>query len=718
MADAVSFDLTIENQGVSIAVAEFGGREALNALYEFAITVLSDGPHPALEGVVGKSAALRIRQAERIRLVHGMVRQCEHFDFGRSNHDYRLILAPAYWYADHNQEIRIFQHQSAASIIDDVLTGHDIDTARHRMQLTGDYPVREYCVQYRESDWAFVQRLMAEEGMFSYFVHAADHHELVVADRSSAYVDSALEVPFVAIANPGRKEAHITRVAHRQQLRPGPVTLVDYNFEKPTLSLMTTAGGGPAEQYDYPGGHVAPERGAALASSRVASLQRSALMLEGAGNVERFTPGTVFRLSSHSRDGSYALVEVVHRGGGARPSDASLEDGGPSYVNEWSAVDEERTYPALVATRKPTISGVQTAMVTGPSGEEVHTDEHGRIKVKFHWDRHGADDDNSSCWLRVSQSWAGAGFGAMFVPRVGQEVIVSFIEGDPDRPLVTGRVYHGTNVPPHPLPAEKAKSTLRSQSTKGGGGANELTFDDSKGDELMYLHAQKNLRAEVELDRTQTVGQHDSLTVAKRRAVSVGEDETHRVGGSRSLTVSAADTQTVTLARVVNVGGASTHSVGGAFIENIGATKQSTVVGASSERVGALKTLNVAGAMKETIRGNTTHVTGGERDVAVGGKYQLSVDENATIAVQKDAFEMVKGSKTITADKGYAVRVGKGTLTMNDDGTIELKGDDITIEGAGVIAVKSDRIEIESDGAVNVKAKGAVKVQGSNVDVN
>lgn len=711
------YTLTIDGVSQDLHVIRFHGREALSELFRFEIDVASSDANIAPSSVIGRPGLLTMQIGDEPRHVHGMVLSFELTTSGKQQHYYRAVVVPDAWKAAHNQNLRIFQEMNAADIIDAVL-----GATSHRMALSGSYATRTYCVQYRESDWRFVSRLMEEEGMYAYFSHTSGGHELVVADSPSAAgaIAGDTSLRFRPAAGALAAGEHVSVFSYREAVRPDKVALTDYNFTNPSLELATSAGGGDVEVYDYPGNYGDPGTGGGLAGARLEALAAAGRVGAGKSGCVRFMPGHTFSLTEHGSDSvnrGYALVSVVHRG--QQPDSAQGDDGSvENYVNEFECIPDDVPYRTPRRTPKPTINGVQTAVVTGPSGEEIYTDEHGRVKVHFHWDRLGATDETSSCWLRVGQIWAGAGWGALYIPRIGHEVIVSFIEGDPDRPIITGSVYHGSNAPPYVLPAEKTKSTLRSSTTKGGGGNNELMFDDSAGAELVYMHAQKDLSVGIENDKNQTVGGNESLEVTGDRDKSIAGSETETVGGSKTITVSGAHTETIALVENITVGLAASHNIGGAFMENVGAAKSSNVAGVLTEIVGVSMNLTVGTNKDESIGANATESVGATKTVAVTGNYDLDVGGDLAAVVKGNRGDTVDGTHTHSVKESYALDVGSGKITVDKDGTITVEGKNITIKGSGTIQVEGKKLQVESKGTVDLKASGAIKVKGKSVDVN
>jgi type VI secretion system secreted protein VgrG len=385
-------------------------------------------------------------------------------------------------------------------------------------------------------------------------------------------------------------------------------------------------------------------------------------------------------------------------------------------------------------TPRPTVPGPQTAVVTGPPGEEIHTDAHGRIKCQFHWDREGRRDDASSCWIRVAQAWAGQGWGALYLPRIGHEVVVEFLEGDPDRPLVTGSVYNGANAPPIDLPGEKTRSTLRSASSPGSNGSNELRFEDAAGHEEVYLHAQRDLSIVVEHDKDQWVGGNEQLLVEKDRARQVGGNQTLQVDKDDSTTVGGSQTLAVTGNRATTVGGNHDEKVAGAQSISVGATRNLVVALASTESVGLAKSLSVGGAyavtvgaaMNELVGGVKAEEVGGSRSETIGGKKSETVGGSRTLDVGGDLGEAVGGKRTLNVAKDLTVNVG-GALRQTVAKACTIKAKQIVLSaddqisfkvGSATFQLKKNGDVVIKGGKVQVKASGDIVLKGSKVTEN
>lgn len=720
-----SVELTIDGVGDTLHVARFRGTEEISSLYCFEIDLVSENHELAFDDIVGARALLTMNAAERAedRYLHGVVSDFEQGAEGKRLAVYRAVVVPEMWRLDQKQDFRIFQAMSTPAIIEKVLNDAGLTASAVDDRLQGSYRTHEYRVQYRESDWAFILRLMEEEGIFCFFEHAEGRHTLVLGDSPTAHspIIGDSTVIFRPPAGAQVSSEHIATFRYRQTVRPGKVTLRDYDFKRPDLDLESAAEGatdGVIEVYDYPGEYVEPADGSALANRRLEqweSIRRTATAESGC---MRLTTGHTFTLAEHHRgdfNRGYMITRIEHEC--VQPvgdhSDVAMR-----YHNHFVCMPDDLPYRPPHRTPKPKIFGVQTAIVVGPPGEEIYPDEHARVKVQFHWDRVGRSDENSSCWIRVSQVWAGAGWGAMQIPRIGQEVVVDFLEGDPDRPLIVGRVYHGANVPPYVLPAEKTKSTIKSESSIGGGGSNELMFEDAKGDEEIYLHGQKDWTIKIENDKNQDVGHDETHHVGHDREKTVDNDQSETIGHNKSIKVGGSHSETIALSESITVGLASTHKVGGLLSETVGAAKTSKVIGLLSQTVGGSMTVKVGGKKEQTIGGDFKEGIAGDLEQSVAGKHQLSIDDASVVKVAKNADEEVGKVKSITVGDQYTLEVGSGKLTIKKNGDIELSGKKLIIKGTGPIQVEGAKLQVKSKGTIDVKADGAIKVKGSSVGIN
>ncbi|MEZ4296933.1 MAG: type VI secretion system tip protein TssI/VgrG [Polyangiaceae bacterium] len=747
--------LHVDGLEPSLRVVRFSGHESISQGFQLGITVSCDhlDLHPG--SVVGRAATLTIDAGQGPRAVHGIVSRFAHVDPWRNGAEYHLTLVPAMARLRLRTDSRIYQGLSVPEIIADVLRRAGFRQVSRRERglsraldraETGDFDMvlgashapRESCVQYRETDWDFVHRLLEEEGILSFFEHDDSAHRLVISDSPTVHepISGADTLPFRPQSGMSAAEEHVARFHFAEESRPDRVAVSDYQFERPLLRLdasaeagafgtgtvaaTATAGGGNAfEVYEHPGHHDHPEAGMRTARMRIEEIQATRWVSQGESSSSRLVPGRTFVLTDHpssEMNRRYLITRVEHRG--AEPANSGGAE--ERYVCRFEAIPADVAFRPPRRTPRPVIPGIQTAIVVGPPGEEIHTDRHGRVKVRFHWDRTGYTDDRCSAWIRVAQASAGAAFGSVFLPRVGHEVVVDFIEGDPDRPLITGSVYHGANVPPLALPAEKTKSTVKTSSTPGGGGSNELRFEDQKGAEEVYLHAQKDLSIQVENDKS----------------LLVGANETSTVSGNRTVQVNAFDTETVLLAQTVTVGGALTQTVGaimttavvGAKFEMVGMNSSEKVVLNKSVKAGidhkvtagknastkAVRNVSVhAGRHVTTSSGLDTTITSGRRLTAMAASsVDVTAGEGMSVVVTGDHKEDATKTRTIVAGEEMAITCGDSRITMKKDGTILIEGKDITVVS------KKDPVQIRSEGPVNVVAKGKVQITGKSVDLN
>ncbi|HEY6642892.1 type VI secretion system Vgr family protein [Povalibacter sp.] len=627
---------------------------------------------------------------------------------------YRARAVPWLWFLTRTADCRIFQNLSVPEIVKQVFKEHGYTNVKDT--LTKSYRKRDYCVQYRETDFNFVQRLMEEEGIYYYFKHTDSTHTLVLTDSYSGHESfpsyETIEY-FPPSENAQREKDHIHDWQRQRNVQPGKYVVMDYDFIKPRAQLKTQYvqkrdfPKSDAEMFDYPGGFNISADGDHYARSRLESLQAQYERQTGTGNARGLATGSLFKLTGYPRkdqNKEYLIVGAVHRlhAGDYESGTSGTPD---DYTCSFDAIDAKEPFRTPITTRKPVVGGPQTATVTGPSGEEIHTDKYGRVKVQFHWDREGKRDEQSSCWVRVSQIWAGKNWGWMSIPRMGQEVVVDFLEGDPDQPLITGRVYNADNMPPFDLPGNKTQSGLRTRSTLNGtaDNCNEIRFEDKKGSEQLFIHAEKNQDIEVESDETHWVGHdrsktvdHDETTHVKHdrtetvdnnESITIGKDRTENVGSNESITIGSNRTESVGSDESISIGKNRTKSVGSSESVSIGKDQ--------SFSVGANRTASVGKDDSVSVSANRTSQIGKNDDLTVGGDRAASIGKNDALSVAKNL--------TINAGDQITIKTGSASITMKKDGTIVIKGKDITLEGSGKI---------------NVKASSDVVLKGSKVTQN
>ncbi|MBI3777291.1 MAG: type VI secretion system tip protein VgrG, partial [Gammaproteobacteria bacterium] len=541
------FTFSIPGVGQELKVVGFTGNEKISAPFRYFIELACKDAELDFDSCIGKPALLTlIGDHDNIeRYVHGIVQHMHHLRHAQQFTLYKVELVAQLDFLKLRQASRIYQNTTVPDIIQSVFKGANISADHFKLSLNASYEAREYCVQYRETDLQFVARLMQEEGIYYYFEHSKDAHLLIITDNANT--PKAIGEPSTVAFHTGTgtvdAEDAVRVFTYSEQVQSGAVTLRDFNFKKPALGLQAQQQArqfANLEVYDYPGGYDAPAGGTKYAQVRLEALQAAADQGRGESNCLRLLPGFRMTLAEHPRkkmNQEFLLTEMTCSAHQPQVLQEVAGGEGTSYNNNFRCIPSNVPFRAPQNIEKPRIDGVQTAIVTGPAGEEIYVDEHGRVKVQFHWDRDGQNDEKSSCWIRVSQLWAGAGWGAMFIPRIAQEVVVDFIEGDPDRPIITGRVFHGTNRPPCKLPDEKTKSTIKSDSTKGGGGSNEWRFEDLKDKEEVYLHGQKDWNIRVENDTKEWIGHDRHLMLLHDQYERIDGDKHQKVNGDHNIKI-------------------------------------------------------------------------------------------------------------------------------------------------------------------------------------
>ncbi|MBK3759487.1 type VI secretion system Vgr family protein [Stutzerimonas frequens] len=564
-ANQAHFTLSLEGIEHDFKVLEFRGREAISQPYRFDLQLVSERPDLDLESLLHRPAFLAF--APDGSGIHGLVHQAAQGESGKRLTRYRLMLVPQLAYLAHRTNQRIFQHLSVPQIVAQVLEEHGIQADAYRFQLGPViYPPREYCVQYDETDLRFVQRLCEEEGIHYHFQHSAAGHVLVFGDDQTVFpklAATAYQQDSGLVAD----QPVIKRFGLRLETRTSRVTRRDYDFEKPRLSMEAAFHSDfqpDLEDYDYPGRFTERARGKHLSQRALERHRHDYELAEGDSDQPQLASGHFLPLTEHPRSDwnqLWLLTEVLHEGKQPQVLEESVTshvDSGDGFVqgyrNHFTATPWDIPFRPALRHPKPKVLGSQTAVVTGPAGEEIHCDEYGRVKVQFHWDRHGQADDKTSCWLRVSSSWAGDRYGGIAIPRVGMEVLVTFLEGDPDQPLVTGCLYHKEHQVPYDLPANKTRTVFKTLSSPGGGGYNELRIEDRKGAEQIYIHAQRDWDENIEHDQKIRVG-HERHETVEANSYSEFKAEEHRTThADRKTEIRANDHLTVGNSQHLKIG--------------------------------------------------------------------------------------------------------------------------------------------------------------------
>ncbi|MER8955639.1 type VI secretion system tip protein VgrG [Mesorhizobium sp. M0833] len=689
---------------------------------------------------------------------------------------YETVVRPWLWFLGTTTDCRIFQNMSVVEIVEEVFSKYS--TAKYEKRLQGSYPPREYCVQYDETDLDFVQRLLEHEGILYFFEHGEGKHTLVLADSMSKLKPAPgyEKVPYHFEGQGSRRDVeYITEWIPGSSVRPGAYVHTDYDFKKPGADLMAKSAQpfshklAAGENYRQPGAHLEVGRGDSLAAIRREEIQAVHQRIAAVGTVRGLYSGCIFKLDGFPREDQnqeYLVVSAEYRlfdPGYRAHADVESEN----FKVILGVAPTALPYRPPRVTTRPIMRGPQTATVVGPSGEEIFTDKYARVKVQFHWDRLGKKDQNSSCFVRVSQTWAGSGWGFIQIPRIGQEVIVDFIEGDPDLPIITGRVYNAAQMPPYGLPGNATQSGWKSDSSKGGGGYNELMFEDKAGSELVNFQAQKdhhllikhdrnklvqhdqsdridhdakhsvghnldedvgnNKTVKVGVDQATNIGSNDTETVGVNRSLTVGSNETIHIGANSTENIDANHSQTVAIVQTITVGAARVDTVGASETRSVGAVQTNSIGASRSVTVGAGQSHAIGAADSWQIGSNQSVQIGADQSFKIAGAHSSQIGKGRDANIAEDDATDVGGSRSLKIAKGSLVQIGEdGAIKIGKDLLIEA-GDSIVIKcGSAAISMKKDGtiniegkdISVKGSGKINVKASSDITMKGSEIKQN
>ncbi len=702
--------------GEKAILTSLSGREELSKPYEFMLNISSPKDNIRPEDVIGQPLAVRIdRGPNPPRFVHGYISHLWAGDFSMSENkaslpsrSYRVRLVPWLWFLTRAARCFIYlpekEKKSIKEVFDEVIkrvksyghveTWHD-DTGASILKSRKV----EHCVQYRETDFNFLSRTLERYGIFYYFKHEAKQHTMILSDKAD-YPDAIEKEIRYAVSRGGQEnEDIITSWEHAYEFVSGKWSHIDYDFKKPSTSLSVNApmhGSIPLkvnsgyELYDNPNDYVDKGDGKTEAERRMEEEEFRFNSVAASSHCKTLAPGFCFRLTQHhscpSEQGKSFLVTSINHSA-SQPGPFNSQSAPAVYVNHFLCIPKETQYRPPRATPHPVLSSVQTAMVVGPPGEEIHTDEFGRVKVQFHWDRVGIRDDNTSCWIRVSQIHAGTSFGGIDIPRVGEEVIVSFIEGDLDRPLITGRVYNKEAMPPFGLPGEKTRSGIKTKTYKGSG-YNELTMDDTPGKEQIRIHGQHDLDTVIEHNETHKIKNNRTKNVGVNEGMSIGSNQTLTVGNNRSVTVGKDHTETIGRKQTIMIGKDKFEIVGNLSMETIGFAKLISTASLYGLISAALKNEAVGSTSFEEVGGPKISVIGDDRSATIAGN------------------EKVSAKKEIKIDAGKKISIvcGQSKIEMDSGGKIMIQGTDVTMQAGA--------------GKVNIDPGGIITIKGPMVRIN
>ena len=769
MSKGREFTITTPLGDDTLLFSRMQGYDQVGGCFAFDIDMVSEDLDLEAADLLGQGITLRIghEDADPVFL-HGLVDRLSMTEVAGKLAGYRAQLRPWLWFLSKSTDNRIFQNMSIVEIIEDVFSAYPIANFENRLQ--GTYDPIPYCVQYGESDLDFLMRWMEHEGIFTFFEFDDGAHTLILVDTLSALkpAPGQEQIAFSPDLPPTFENRNfITQWTWDAQVTTGEFTHTDYDFTNPAADLMGKSVNsgehdlGDLENYHYPGTYTELDRGDALAVVRMQGLKSPFARGSAKATVRGIHSGHLFEMTDFWREAEnaeYAILRTEYDiwDGQYAANKRDVEEGFEITLALTPTTEEYR--PPRI-TPKPVMRGPQTAVVVGPAGEEIFTDEYARVKVQFHWDRLGKSDENSSCFVRVSSVWAGSGYGFIQIPRIGQEVIVDFLEGDPDQPIITGRVYNAAQMPPYGLPGSATQSGWKSDSSLGGGGFNELRFEDKAGAEEVYFQAQKdhnelikndetrliqhdfservdnnatqsigvdrmedvgnNKTTDIGVDRTVNIGSNDTETVGANRALTVGADETidvganssESIGANHSQTVGANQTITVTVARSDNVGGGESRVVGAAQSQAVGAARTVTVGASQSHTIGSDNSWTISGNESQTIGGNRTEDVGGNETVTLKGNQSWTGQGGRLIKVAKGQTHDVTEDVWVKSGKGMlleaadsiVLKCGSSVMTLKKDGTITVEGKDISFDASG---------------SFNIKANGEITMKGSKINQN
>ena len=772
--------------GEQLHFRELRGQENISQLFSLDVEMLSESESIDPKALLGKNATIEIEtQGGGRRFIDGIVTR-----FGMQGQDhrhyaYKARLSPWLWLATRKSDFRIFQNQTVPDIIEQVLGvyGHPL-----QKKLTRAYRSWDYCVQYNESDCDFVSRLMEHEGIYYFFEHASGQHTLVLCDdiiASHSALPGGESIPFYPpekAAAGDQENIHAWQL--EQEIKPGRHYIDDYDFKKPRAELSHMRRDPPGhahdghETYEWPGGYTEYGDGEAYIRVRLKESLTGQCRVRGQSCHRALATGYTFSLYNYPRGDqnqqylitglSYHLKENPRVSAVAPGAKGSAAEDGSFQRYELQAQPTSLAYTPARTTPKPRTTGPQTAVVVGPAGEEIWTDEYGRIKVQFHWDRLGAMNENSSCWIRVATNWAGPGFGAISIPRIGHEVVVDFLNGDPDYPLVTGCVYNAANMPPWALPANATQSGIKTRSSKGGaagaglkngpGDANAIRFEDKAGAEQLWLHAQKDQLTEVEndedkwvgndrrktidrdetnvihRDRTETVDRNEkidvhgwrtevvdldeTLTVHQNRTRTVDLDESIRICKNRTKTVDANGRDSIGRNWTLATGRMKSETVGIGYTQGTGLFKMVTVGCAYNLNVGAVLMSNVGVLRSDSVGMDWSRTVGRNRSAQVGNDEGLVVGNNRSSTIQNNDSTEVGQDQAVNVGNDHALRVGANSL-VDAGGQLALAaGTTLTVDGQQVIVTGTQSIRLQS-GASSIEISPAmVEIKSPLVKIN
>lgn len=738
--------ITQQNQSLKVFTAldddvlildRFYGVERVNEPYCFTLDMHSQQLGLDFDDIIGSNFTVEFEYGHNKRYFGGIVGEIEQLqsttDGARSRAHYQLKVYPRLWLLKFGCDHQIFQNQTTVEIIMSVLQEQGVTAIEDKTTSCG-HVEREYCVQYGETYYDFVCRLMEEEGIFYYFEHTRDGETMILHDDSSsleaAESSSLRQMDSLSGKEPAYNEIVNLNVA--QQVVSKRFATADYNFETASTKLYNkvTGEGTEGQVYRYPGIYLDSSGGDDLATRRVQELEWFKKTVKGTSTAPKFAPMYTFSMTNHPRpdaNDAYILYEVVHF------LDMTLTNEHYIYKNDFKAFPSSISYRSPIMTPKPIIPSTQTAIVTGKSGEEIWCDEYGRIKVKFHWDQSGNEDEKSSCWIRVAQLWAGSNWGGLWTPRVGMEVVVTFLEGNPDRPLITGCVYNSDHLPPY-AKEEPTKSTIKSNSTKEGGDMNnEFRFEDLKGSEEIYIHAQKDMNTVIEDNRTLTINDGDDTSdiMAGSRTVTLhgekrderdqrGDDTLVLSKGSRTVKLNAEGDDKGNHLLELTRGDNTVTLTEGDFLITLEKGDQTIALndGNQSVDIKGTRTITVKDADELTNKDNFTQKVSGDYSLKVSGSLTIKVTGALTIQGEDDVTIKSGGTLSLKAAQDIKLNTDTGDIKLTSTGATKIEATgDFSAQGMGATVTGQMNGKFDGGLSLTLQGSGSVSVTAPSVSI-
>jgi len=625
------------------------GHEQISTLFHYHLQLKAANKTINTNDMIGKTVTVHIHMSnDQTRYINGVVTSFVQSEFTGNLTSYQAEIRPYFWLLTLTQNCKIFQEQTVPEIITTVLNEYDFIHLKNN--LNNDYVVRDYCVQYQESSYNFITRLMEDEGIYYYFKHTQDQHELLLMDSIDSH-DLCSGADTVQVASNSfdvTNDCLIRSCNFTHQMIPNQYTLKCNDYRNPELPLEETINAktsGDLNIFSFEAERAQESKDVKQAAlSRMEAFEVNEKILTGESFCRGFSAGYKFSITNHHRSDmnkEYVINQL------------SIHANQSQYLNTFSAFPADIPFRCQLTAVKPKVYGTQTATVVGESDSEIFTDEMGRVKVQFHWDREGKNDENCSCWIRVAQMWAGNGWGSLFIPRIGHEVLVDFIQGNPDIPVIIGSLYNGNNHPPYDLPNNKTISAIKSDSSKGSGGYNEISFDDKKDNEIFRIHSQKDT----------------DITTLNNKSENVGNDDTYYVKNNR------------------------TKSVDGEETESIGKDKYITI--------GKDNFITIEKNLDESIKEDMDLSIGKNASVSIGGDYSIDITKNCFVNIEKQTNVEIKKELEINAsnmisingNKELVIKIGSAKITVKKDGTVIFQCKDFKIKSSGDISMKANNIK-------------------------